>query len=243
MKWYFPIDNNSNELYQEIGATIKEFYPLGSDRDSRAYNEHAGILKINDQINSQMLHYNSYMKPWKLFLKSLPRGYKSSVQNNSFAHEISFSGKITLDTFKNEKVIIEKSLHFSVSGLAKYFNIHGIDETCILLKEDKDSYNRGAYYAINAVTVSPYMEFENPFNYVFKSITEHFPDYKFIPFNICQAFVKGLQTPHSNLQECTVYNALFRDVYDCSCIQQLRGDWYFESGKSNVEVSLMPPPL
>nr|WP_067063085.1 hypothetical protein [Mucilaginibacter sp. L294] len=241
MNTYFPIDNNSNKLFQEIGKTINEFYPLGVDRESPTYNNHSGICAIQDKINYQMLNYNKHIKGWKSFLKSLPRGFKSKIHDHSFAHEISFSGEMTLERTKYEKISLEKKLYFSVSGIANYFNIHGIDETWLTLNEDGDRYNRYSYSAINAITISPYMEFEKPFKYVYEAIIEHFPDHNFVPFEVCQMPVKGLQTPNSNLEECTVYNALFRDIYDYQCLGRLRGDRFNKFRKGNINVRIDPP--
>jgi len=233
---YFPIDDSPNKLYQQIGATIKEYYPLGLERNSKEYNEYPGIVKIEDKINYQMLNYNNYIKPWKSFLANLPRGYKSKVRDHSFAHEISFNGEMMLEQFENERVQIVKKLLFSVSGIGNYFNIHGIDETCLKLNDDETSFQRGVYNVINAVTISPYMEFQAPFYYIYDSIIKHFTGYNFISFSNCQIVVEGLQTPYSNMNECTVYNALFRDIYDYSPISNLRGNRFYKFGGNTQQL-------
>jgi hypothetical protein len=241
MNRYFPIDNHTNKLIYEIAKTINEFYPLGLYRESPAYNDYPGIRKIDDKIKGQMLNYSKHIKGWKTFLKSLPRGFRSKIHDHSFAHEISYNGEMTLKRIRYENVIVEKKLYFSVSGIANYFNIHGIDETSILLKEDERSSDKGFYNAINAVTVSPYMEFEESFKYVYEAVIGHFPDHNFVPFEVCQMLVNGLQTPYSNLKECTVYNALFRDIYDYQSIGRFRGDRFYKFGTGDINFRIEPP--
>jgi hypothetical protein len=85
------------------------------------------------------------------------------------------------------------------------------------------------------------MEFEEPFKYVYEAIIAHFPNHSFVPFEVCRMLVKGLQTPNSNLEECTVYNALFRDIYDNQNIVHFRGDRFYKFGLGNISVRIEPP--
>jgi hypothetical protein len=242
MNQYFPLDFATNCFYTEIGESIKQYYPIGLKRESEAYNNHPLIKKVFDTINERMLGYNYQIKPWKKFLKSFSKGYKSKVRDDSFAHELSFSGEITLENYKDPFFTRTKKLVFKVSCIAKYFAIYGIDETVIISKEtDSYPFPNSFNSAINVITVSPYFEVEDTFQYLLKEIACQFSGYKFVPFTISQLLLKDLQAFNDDFEESSVHNALFGDHKGYHLVKNIRGDRWFGYPNNNVEVFLTQP--
>lgn len=235
---YFPIDNNSNKLFQDIGNAIKEFYPLGLERESAAYAKYPGILKLEDKINYQMLSYNKHIKPWKEFLRSLPKGYKSKIKDNTIPFEVSYSGVLIIDEFENENIFATKKLVFNVSTLSYFYTIYGVDETVVKDKERPEMYG---YSAINVITESPYSEFEEAFNYLQTNIRAQFTGYQFVPIRISLMYVKGLQTINLVFRESRIHDALFNGYFSFQDINHFRGEMYYGSDNGNIEVVLSSP--
>lgn len=225
MKRYFPLDNSRNALYKEIGDVIKEKYPIGLLRETVGYQEHPKIIKIVNAIGDHMDNYNTYIKPWRSFLNKLPRGYKSKIHSIGMPLDLSYSGELVLEKYEDEALVRLKKIVFVVSWLTPFFTVYGIDETFIKdMLDDREV----RYHAINVITTSPYKEFEDGFYYLLNAIKAEFPDCKFVPFDASMLYVKDLQTPYSDLDECSVYNALFDNSLDVDNLPiRLRGEQHW----------------
>jgi hypothetical protein len=239
---YFPLNNRHNKLYEEIGETIRQYYPIGVRPDSPEYKEHPGIKKIMAIIEENATQNKKFNKPWVEFLKKLRSGSKRKIHNNSYVTDFSFSGELILESYQDESLQRTKKLIFSVSLFAPFFSIYGVDETAIIELEDEYQFGR-AYRAINVITESPYKEFETDFNYLQRAIETQFTGYKFVPVRVSMFHVEDLHTPYSNLDECKLHNALFNGYFDFTSFTSFRGEMYYGTGPSNnITVELLPPP-
>ncbi|SDE30910.1 hypothetical protein SAMN05216464_105178 [Mucilaginibacter pineti] len=233
---YFPLDNTHNKLYAEIGETIKEHYPIGVINDTPEYKEHPGIKKIMAIISENAAQNKKFNKPWIDFLKKLRSGSKKKIYNNSLLTDVAFSGELILESYEDNALFRTKKIIFSVSLIAPFFSICGVDETAI--KERGDGFKR-AYPAINVITESPFEEFENDFIYVQTEIEKKFTGYKLVPVRVSMCHVKDLHTP--NLSD-KLHNALFNGYFDFNHVQFFRGEMYYGSGPGNITVQMLPPP-
>lgn len=223
---YFPLDNHHTPLFAEIGQAIKNLYPIGLHVDDPQYNEYPGIKKIAAVIEQNMTDNKRFNEPWKAFLKQLKSTAKKRVQNCGYAHELAFSGELILERYQDKSFSRTKKIVFSVSLISPYYTIYGLDETGIkdILRERPVEYR-----AINVITVSPYKEFEDKFNFLKSEIEQWFSGYKFIPVRICFSYIKELRTPSSYPNECTVHNALFNNPFDYYDKPHFRGEIYYGS--------------
>lgn len=235
---YFPLNNPYNKLNAEIGETIKQLYPIGITQDSPEYNEHAGIKKIMAIIEENMSHHKIFNKPWTEFLKKIHCGSKKKIYNSGLPLDVSFTGNLILERYQDKSLRRIKKIVFSISLIAPFFTVYGIDETFI---KEKDNELASGYHAINVITESPYKEFEVDFNYLQQEIEKHFANYKIVPVRTCTFYVKGLQTPYTFLDECKVHNALFNGYFNFTPYTSFRGEMYYGSGPSNITVELLPP--
>ncbi len=240
MNPYFPLDNHFNNLYGEIGETIKQLYPIGLARETDEYKAHPGIKSVTKVFEENGFHNAQFNKPWKEFLKKIKSGTKKKIHNISYLTNPSFSGELILERYHDDALCRVKKIVFSVSQVANFFTIYGVDETYIKERE-KPSLN--GYHAINVITESPYSEFESSFNYIHTAIAAHFVEYKLVPIRASLYTVKDLQTPYSDLQECSIHNALFDNSFDYQQVRFFRGEMFYGAPRSNIDVVLLPPPV
>ncbi|WP_183579469.1 hypothetical protein HDF18_23175 [Mucilaginibacter sp. X5P1] len=243
MKLYLSLTHPQNQQISEIANTIKEYYPVGLEVNSEGYKSYPGIINLDNTIGQHMTHYNAYIAPWRSFLKSLPKGFKSKIHNCGFAHQTSYGGELLLEKHEDKVLIRKKKLIFNVSWLGNFYTIYGVDETFVLDKKAMGEFDLH-YHAINVITVSPHKEFENGFNYLQTAINKQFVDYKFIPFKLCSFYIKDLQTPYSYPNEATVYNAIFNESLDRVHLPSiyLRGDRRYGLEPGDTKVRLLLPP-
>ncbi len=116
----------------------------------------------------------------------------------------SFSFSVILERKKEGKIIHTKELHFAVSLLGNFIQIHGFDSTVIL-----DQKNQKGYSAINVVTTSPFEEFKESFEYIENKLNSRYPNHRLVPFAIGQGIINGLQVNHRDEEICSVSSALF----------------------------------
>jgi len=238
MKRYLSLDiKHHNKLVAEIAETIKEYVPIGIRTMDPEYNNHPGIKKLDEIVGEQVKHYKQFISPWMSFLGKLKKVAKKRIPNTTYAHQWSYSAELILERYIDKSLCRVKKIAFAVSSIGPYFSICGIDETFII-----DSEDRRWYHSINIITVSPYAEFENLFNYLETEIKSQFPTYKFVPFNLCAYYIKDAETHYSNGEECTVYNVLFNNSLDSYHNRYHRGDTLYGFGESNIKVTLEPPP-
>ncbi len=241
MKYYLSLDKPHNKLATEIANTIKEYYPIGLKVYEEDYDKYPGIVKLKESISEHMEDYNSYMKPWKNFLKNLPIGFKGKIYNSGLPHNTSYGGELILEKYEDKSLIRVKKIVFNVSWLGDFYTVYGTDET--IIKDEKDG--RELFYrAINVITASPYKEFEKGFNYLQQAIEKEFIDYRFVPFYLCCFNIKDLQLPYSEPFDTTVYNAIFSGELDLIHLPSiyLRGNKYYGAEPSNIKVELRRPP-
>lgn len=230
---YFTLNNKHNKLYAEIGETVKQYYPIGTERETLEYNEYAGIKKLMDIVEENMTRNREFYKPWREFLIKLRSGSIKKIHNSSLPSEYSFSGELILERYQDKSLRRIKKLIFSVSLIGPFFSLFGVDETFI--KEDDNELASG-YHAINVITESPFKEFEESFNYLQSEIEKQFTNYKLVPVRICLFTVMGLHTPYGSLDECKVHNALFNSYFDLNHVQFFRGELYYGGDSSNITV-------
>ncbi|WP_316843887.1 hypothetical protein [Pedobacter psychrodurus] len=135
--------------------------------------------------------------------------------------------------------------------MGKFYTIYGVDDSASLESHDDQFIKH--YYAINAITVSPYKEFEQPFKKEIELIEEFYPDYKFVPFAVHSMVIDGLKVRYSDKEVCSVYDALFNGnlgYYNDSTFHRgdtrygYDGHWRInDHGNQNASVKFFSPPI
>jgi len=244
MKFHIPITPTQQKFYGPVIESILRYYPVGLKSDSTAYHEFPGQVELGKIVVDNIHSRKNFKTRWTDFEKEIKKAFKKSVEGQTYATRPSFSSSVILKKFEHEELIHIKSLHFSVSLVGPFYTIYGMDETCITdTKDGRDLF----YTAINIVTVSPYKEFEAPFNLLRAKIEERFTDYKFIPFNLHSMAIDGLYDPYHNDEEFTIYRALFDDFLNEYNTYRKRGDYKYGFDEwvkpgEGPQITLGPPP-
>ncbi|WDF79842.1 hypothetical protein ACFGVS_11185 [Mucilaginibacter sp. AW1-7] len=226
-------------LHEQIKYSINQIYPVGLNKNTIEYKQHPKIVLLMQNFENRTNNHKQYYQPWIIFLKKLRAKSKKSIRNCSGPFDTCFSGELILEEYEDMTFRRVKRLFFSVSQVADFFTVYGMDETFI---KDKEMPSEPGYRSINVITESPYSEFKIEFNYLQTAIAEQYPGYKFVPIRVSLDLVKGLQTPYSYTDQCSIHSALFDASFELNPVRFFRGEKYYGSGITNISVSLPPPP-
>lgn len=208
MKEYFSFDTEAYD-YWPIIDTIKKYYPLGIEKDDPMSSIKDPSRKKLEEIIIKNIHEKSGL--WAIYDNlhtDIVTDLNKEFIGTTYGQSPSFSGEVVLNKFENENVWYRKKLCFAISLIGHFYTIYGIDETAIKYPERKNY----SYYKINAVTTSPFEEFEIPFLYLQKKIEEKWQEYRLVPFYINKMYVRGLSVPQIQLDENTIYHAPFNHL-------------------------------
>lgn len=219
--------------FTTIEETMRSYYPIDSQENNPKKNisDLADFDKINELITENFIVQKNYRERWVKFKNFLKQELKKPVQETMIAVFPCYSGKVILKKEGNDTLIYRKELHFYVSLLGPYYSIIGLDSTDIFLQDSSSIHTQNGltpYTANHAITVSPYMEYQEQFTLLQAKIVEYLPSFKFIPFSICLRKMPGMPILDSfskDPYQDSVFNALFRP--DDNLSAQKRGDSFF----------------
>jgi hypothetical protein len=208
MKKYFSFSPEAYD-YWSIIDTIRKYYPIGIENDSwMCYMKDPSRKELEEIVVKNIHEQSSLKEVWNNMCSSIEADLNKESIGTTFGQSPCFSAEIDLEKFENEQVWYRKKLCFAISLLGPFYSIYGIDFTAIKYPER----DRHSHYCVNAITVSPFKEFEAPFLYLQKKIEEAWNHYRLVPFNVLNKYVRGLRVPHIQQEENTVYHALFNHM-------------------------------
>jgi hypothetical protein len=115
-----------------------------------------------------------------------------------------------------------KELHFFVSLVGPFYTIVGQDNNAIKIDDIRSC--RSTNYLI----VSPEKEFAETFKFLCDKIEPRFKGYRFVPFEICQQTIDGLEVRYTEKNLNSIFHALFNDHIDLLDWRKV-GNEYFKS--------------
>lgn len=241
---YFSLEHFPFDICKEVATAIKLFYPIGIDPLQQEYSEYPGIIKLGNVISENIVDAKVYKKRWSGFLTKLRKdfGKNRDFLFGTTGADAGYSAELILDKYEDEVMIREKKIVFAVSLIGSFYSVCGVDETVVLDRDERIKY----YSAINAITASPYKEFEKAFILLQKRIEATFQDYQFVPIRTALQMVKGLYSTSG--EDGTVYEALFNHHFNYyyAPLKLYRGDQFYgygePSSKRNITLTA-PPPL
>jgi len=231
MKLDFPLHDPGNSLLAAIADTIKRYYPGGIDIYSDDYSEHPARVEVRKIIDENFMWHMAGIeqaqagKAFSTLFDELKQYSSNELLMADGAMGPGFSVSVVLEKYLEASLERIKRIAFAVSAFGPFFSVCGIDETIITL-------DGIPYPAINVVTKSPYKEFEDWFKYLEQLVKKHFPDYKFVPFEICMMVLKDVEIPFWAGHDDTVYAALFNMSFQHYGHTDPRGEWYKGMGES-----------
>jgi hypothetical protein len=251
MKYIFNFNTNTHNFWP-IYNTITKFYPIGLRKDEQSILfDYPGTKDLGKIVVDTIHKENEFYKLWLAFQDKLASILNKTYRGTTMGQSPSLSFDIFLEKTEGKNFVINKKLCLNLSLLGKFYTIYGIDDSAVL--EYQDNQISKQYYATNAITVSPYKEFEQPFKKAQDLIEATFPDYKFIPFIINDMIINGLRISYSDKEICSVYDALFNNKFDYVAEStSRRGDSYYRyddyrkigaSDNDDMVVLFTPPAI
>ncbi|KAA9325360.1 hypothetical protein F0P96_20380 [Hymenobacter busanensis] len=225
--------------YWPIYDAVKKYYPLGIDvnrqdvritkRSETFVDNYPANKDIQELIHENIFIQKNHSTRWGSFQKDLQNQTAKRIRNTSNLMWPCFSGNVVLSNKKNGNCIYSSELRFAVSLLGPFYTIYGADSTTLVLHSgiphpDEPTYPV-RFPSINAITASPYQEYESTFQIVQDSIRKCFPGYRLVPFVINTMRIEGLHLDHFEEQDPTIHDALFYNLENFTySMRRVRGD-------------------
>jgi hypothetical protein len=249
MNLVFNFNPNTHNLWP-IYEAITKYYPIGLRRDEQSILFAYPGIKALDKIVGDVIHkQDNFYKSWLQFEKDLSNILNAKHQGTTMGQSPSLSSDFILESTETANHVIHKKLCVNLSLAGKFYTIYGIDDSTFL-QQQEGSYTLH-YHATNAITVSPFKEFEQPFKEAQELLELRFPVYKFIPFAVHSFLINGLRVRYSDKEICSVYDALFNHNLDrTDFMTPKRGDsrygydeyWRIPNTEDQGTIVLISPP-
>ena len=215
---------NSDKFdFWKIYDAIKRFYPIGVKRDdSKMYFSYPGLKELEDIVVDNIHNDNHFIERWDKFTKDIEKEIGKEIIGTTYGQAPSFSSYVLLDTVSVDDFTRTKELHFFVSLVGPFYTIVGQDNNAVSI-DDNRSYRSTSY-----LVISPEMEFADLFKLLCDKIENRFKGYRFVPFEICQQTIDGLDVRYSDEKLNSVFHALFNNHVDLTIWRKVGND-YFKS--------------
>ncbi len=215
---------NSDKFdFWRIYDAIKRFYPIGIRKDeSKMYFSYPGLKELEDIVADNIHDRNHFIERWVNFTKDIEKQIGKEVIGTTYGQAPSFSSTVLLDTISLNDLTRTKELHFFVSLVGPFYTIVGQDNNAIKVDD------RRSYSSTNYLIVSPEKEFAETFDFLCEKIEDRFKGYRFVPFEIYQQTIDGLEVRYSEENLNSVFHALFNDHIDMIDWRKVGND-YFKS--------------
>lgn len=215
----FRFDTKRYDFWSVFQA-INEHFPIGVSRSDDFYFSYPGLSKLESLLIDKIHKTDVYEAVWGSFIGHLANLSGLNVYSMTMGQEPSYSGTLEIEKFKHDNYTRKKRLLFCVSILGNFYSVIGTDGTIVKIGER-------SYCATNYLVVSPENEFEVPFNTLTSEIEKRFSQFRFVLFAICKQIIAGLNVNYSEIEDVSVFNALFNDQIDTHV--DYIGDPYYKS--------------
>ena len=209
--------------FWKIYDAIKRFYPIGIKKDERKmYFSYPGLIELQDIIVDNIHEDRHYGERWVNFKKTIEAEIGKTIVGTTFGQAPSFSAYVLLETASIDNLTRTKEVHFFVSLVGPFYTIIGQDMSTVELEEYTN------YKSANYLVVSPEKEYADTFKLLCDKIESRFTGFRFVPFEVCQQQIEGLDVPYSDMNLNTVFHALFNNDVDLT-IGRIIGNDYFKA--------------
>jgi hypothetical protein len=213
---------NSDKFdFWKIYDAIKRFYPIGVKRDeSKMYFSYPGLKELEDIVVDNIHDDNHFIERWDNFTKDIEKEIGKEIIGTTYGQAPSFSSYVLLDTTSIDNLTRTKELHFFVSLVGPFYTIVGQDNNTVKLEEHKN------YRSTSYLVLSPENEFADTFKLLCDRIENRFNGFRFVPFEICQQTIDGLDVRYSDENLDTIFHALFNNHIDLTIWQKIGNDYF-----------------
>lgn len=211
---------NSNKFdFWKIYDAIKHFYPIGVKKDeSKMYFSYPGLKELESIVVDNIHVVNHFVDRWGNFTKGLEKEIGNEIIGTTYGQAPSFSSYVLLDKTSVDNLTRTKELHFFVSLVGPFYTIIGQDNNTVTLEDGKN------YRSTSYLVVSPENEFEETFKLLCNKIENRFKEFRFVPFEICQQKIEGLEIRYSDESLNAIFHALFNNHIDLTIFRKIGND-------------------
>lgn len=232
----FSFNSSTHDLW-DIYESIKKYYPIGLKKyeGKGIYYDYPGIKKLEKIVVENVHDGEKFHERWVGFTTEIGKELGKKIVGTTYGQAPSFSSSIILKRIDFENCIHRKELCFSVSLVGNFFQIYGLDSTLILDKEEWVEHSnigmiRKSHSARSVVTISPFEEYKEAFEFVEEKLRSKYPEHRMIPFFYGQQRIQGLQVRYLDDENCSVNQALFNDFLNEQNISRsTRGNKFYGS--------------
>ncbi len=213
---------NSDKFdFWKIYDAIKHFYPIGVKKDEcKMYFSYPGLKELEDIVVDNIHDDNHFIERWDNFAKDIEKEIGKEVIGTTYGQSPSFSSYVLLDTASIDNLTRSKELHFFVSLVGPFYTIVGQDNNTVKLDEHTN------YRSTSYLVVSPENEFADIFKLLCGKIENRFKRFRFVPFEICQQTIDGLDVRYSDENLNTIFHALFNNHIDLTICRKIGNDYF-----------------
>jgi len=187
------------------------------------YFSYPGLKELEDIVVDNIHNDKHFIERWDNFTKDIEKEIGKEIIGTTYGQAPSFSSYVLLDTASIDNLTRTKELHFFVSLVGPFYTIIGQDSNTVKLEEHKN------YRSTSYLVASPENEFADTFKLLCDKIENRFKGFRFVPFEICQQTIDGLDVRYSDENLNTVFHALFNNHIDLTIWRKIGND-YFKSG-------------
>ena len=186
---------------------IERFYPLGMSVYDQQFNNSPKFKLLLELSRKTSVAQNNL---WAKIIRNLKSEQQFlEVQDKFNDLHPCYSASILLFKQKSETLTYERELRIHVCAIAPFYTVLGFDSVTI---------NQVRTALDPLIFVSPISIYEKWFSSIRILVSEHFPKFRLIPFDLLQEQVPGLSLHETN-GDC-VFQALFtpENVSRCKTI-------------------------
>ncbi|MEM9300322.1 MAG: hypothetical protein AAGA64_18340 [Bacteroidota bacterium] len=236
--------NTKTHDFWSIYKTLKKYYPLGLKKipETSNYFQYEGLRELEKLIVENFQDKLNYSERWEKKTRKWEAEINYKLVGTTYGQEPSFSAYLEIEKNKFKNWFFEKQLHFTISLIGPYYTIYGADTCTMVAKENlklsklleqKDRY----YKKVNRIVVSPFAEYEEPFEAIRKLIASDFGNHKFVPYAIYSQGLAGLELHYRDEGLNRIYHGLFNNSFDFDAsiagAHVESGDYGFEQWRIN----------
>ena len=211
--------------FWSIYEALKTYYPIGIEkRVGGIYFEYPGITELERMVVDNIHAKGNYQSKWKQRIDDWSNELEQKIIGTTCGQEPSFSAYIELFHDEANDRIFEKRLHFAVSLLGPFYTLFATDLTTLVERDADSKKVSQRYQQTHRNVISPYNGYSELFNSLRRLIERDFKEYKFVPFMIHSAVIKGLQVRYRDESMNRIYHGLFNQHFDFS--SRIIGDQY-----------------
>ncbi len=209
LKHHFAFNNDVYNFWP-IYEAIRKYYPIGIKKLERinSYYEFQGTKEKEKLLVEQIHDQEAYQKNWGSYCSYLSKELGQKVTSTTMGQAPCLGAEVELLDQTNNHIKHIRTLHFTVSLLGPFYQIYGVDKTIVM---DPNSRRSLAGFVVNWICPSPKVFFEEIFLQVEKHLKVKYPNHRFVPFFVSQAYMNGLQVRYNDESTSTIGEALFDD--------------------------------